>query len=250
MVTWEGIEMKLEIIDLHIEVEKKEILKGITVTFEKGKTVALMGPNGSGKSTLAFALMGHPKYKITKGKIILDGKDITNLPANERAKAGLFLSFQHPQEVTGVNLSTFLRSALNNVKEKKISVTDFHKLLKEKMNELGIEEQFKQRSLNVGFSGGEKKRIEILQLSLLEPKYSILDETDSGLDIDSLRLVCETINKVNKKDMGIILITHYNRILKFIRPDQVHVLYKGKIVKSGGKELAYEIEENGFKGLF
>jgi len=239
--------MRLEIIDLHVEVEKKEILKGITVTFEKGKTIAIMGPNGSGKSTLALALMGHPKYKITNGKILLDGKDITKDSADLRAKAGLFLSFQHPQEITGVNLATFLRSALNNVKGKKIPVTDFHKLLKEKMQELGIEEQFKQRYLNVGFSGGEKKRMEILQLALLEPKYAILDETDSGLDIDSLKLVCDAINKVNKKDMGIILITHYNRILKFIQPDQVHVLYKGKIVKSGGKELAHQIEENGFK---
>jgi len=158
------------------------------------------------------------------------------------------LSFQHPQEITGVNLSTFLRSSLQNVKGKKIDVMDFHKLLKEKMAELGIEEQFKQRYLNVGFSGGEKKRMEILQLSLLEPKYAILDETDSGLDVDSLRLVCDAVNKVKKKDMGIVLITHYNRILKFIQPDQVHVLYKGKIVKSGGKELAHEIEENGFKG--
>ncbi len=241
--------MKLEIIDLHVEIEGKEILKGVTVTFEKGKIVALMGPNGSGKSTLAFALMGHPKYKITKGKILLDGKDITNSTADERAKQGLFLSFQHPQEITGVNLSSFLRSAVQNVKGKKIPVTDFHKLLKEKMSELGIEEQFKQRSLNVGFSGGEKKRMEILQLSLLEPKYAILDETDSGLDIDSLKLVCETINKVKSKEMGIILITHYNRILKFLTPDQVHIISKGKIIKSGGKDLAHEIEENGFAGL-
>lgn len=238
--------MRLEIIDLHVEVEGKEILKGITATFEKGKTIALMGPNGSGKSTLAFALMGHPKYKITQGKILLDGKDITKEPTDVRAKSGLFLSFQHPQEVTGVNLSTFLRSAYNNVKGK-ISVIDFHKLLKQKMEELGMEDQFKQRSLNVGFSGGEKKRMEILQLSLLEPKYAILDETDSGLDIDSLKLVCESVNKVRKNDMGIILITHYNRILKFIQPDEVHIIYKGKIVKSGGKELAHDIEENGFK---
>ncbi|HIH39161.1 TPA: Fe-S cluster assembly ATPase SufC [Candidatus Woesearchaeota archaeon] len=240
--------MKLEIIDLRVEVAGKEIIKGVTATFEKGKTVALMGPNGSGKSTLALALAGHPKYKITKGKILLDGKDITKETPDSRAKNGLFLSFQHPQEITGVNLSTFLRSSLQNVKGKKIDVMDFHKLLKEKMAELGIEEQFKQRYLNVGFSGGEKKRMEILQLSLLEPKYAILDETDSGLDVDSLRLVCDAVNKVKKKDMGIVLITHYNRILKFIQPDQVHVLYKGKIVKSGGKELAHEIEENGFKG--
>ena len=240
--------MKLEIIDLHVEIEGKEILKGVTITFEKGKSVALMGPNGSGKSTLAFALMGHPKYKVTKGTIVLDGKDITKSTIDERAKAGLFLSFQHPHEVQGVNIPTFLRDALQKVKGKKIPVVEFHKLLKDKMNELGIEESFKQRYLNVGFSGGEKKRMEILQLSLLEPNYAILDETDSGLDIDSLKAVCEAINKVKQtQEMGIILITHYNRILKYLPVDQVHILYKGKIIKSGGKDLAREIEDNGFK---
>ena len=240
--------MKLEVIDLHGEVEGKEILKGVTVTFEKGKIIALMGPNGSGKSTLAFALMGHPKYKITKGKIILDGKDITKEPIDIRAKAGLFLSFQHPEEITGVSFPTFLRSAMNQVQGKKIPVTDFHKLLKEKMDELNMDETFKKRYLNVGFSGGEKKRMEILQLSMLEPQYAILDETDSGLDIDSLRLVCESVNKLKGK-MGVILITHYNRILKYLHPDQVHVISDGKIVKSGEKELAHQIEENGFKGI-
>ncbi len=240
---------KLEVIDLHVEVEGKEILKGITLSFEKGKIVALMGPNGSGKSTLALALMGHPKYKITKGKIVLDGKDITNESADVRAKAGLFLSFQHPHEIIGVSLPLFLRSAVNAVQGKKIPVTDFHKELKEKMDELKIDEAFKKRYLNVGFSGGEKKRMEILQLSLLQPKYAVLDETDSGLDVDALRLVCDSINKVRTNNMGIILITHYNRILKYLHPDEVHILYKGKIIKSGGKELAQYIEENGFNGL-
>jgi Fe-S cluster assembly ATP-binding protein len=236
----------LEVKDLHVEIEGKEILKGISLTFQKGKIVALMGPNGSGKSTLAMALMGHPKYKITKGTIIVDGKDITKEAADVRARAGLFLSFQHPNEIPGVSIPTFLRSAMNSVQGKKIPVTDFHKQLKDKMDELKIDEAFKKRNLNVGFSGGEKKRMEILQLALLKPKYAVLDETDSGLDVDSLRLVCEAVNKVRSDDMGIILITHYNRILKYLHPDEVHILYKGKIVKSGGKELAHYVEEHGF----
>jgi len=241
--------MKLEIKNLHVGVEGKEILKGITLTFEKGKITALMGPNGSGKSTLANALMGHPKYKITSGQIILDGKDITNEPADVRAKAGLFLSFQHPSEITGVSAQTFLRSAVHATTGQKMNVIEFNKHLTEKMNELHIDETFKKRFLNVGFSGGEKKRMEILQLAMLKPHYAILDETDSGLDVDALKLVCESINKVKTKDMGIILITHYNRILKYLHPEEVHIMYKGQIVRSGGKELAHQIEENGFKGI-
>jgi len=241
--------MKLEINNLHVEIEGKEILKGISLTFEKGKITALMGPNGSGKSTLANALMGNPKYKITKGEIILDGKDITKEAPDVRAKAGLFLSFQHPSEITGVSAQVFLRSALQSTTGKKMNVIEFNKVLKEKMDELNIDDAFRKRFLNVGFSGGEKKRMEILQLAMLNPKYAILDETDSGLDVDALKLVCDSINKVRTKEMGIILITHYNRILKYLHPDYVHVMYKGQIIKSGGKELANYVEENGFKGI-
>jgi len=238
--------MKLEVKDLHVSVEDKEILKGVSITFEQGKVIALMGPNGSGKSTLANAIMGNPKYKITSGQIILDGKDITFLPVNERAKLGLFLSFQYPSEIPGVTISSFLRTALNT-QGKKLDVIQFRKLLDEKMNELDMDAQFKTRYVNQGFSGGEKKRMEILQLSILQPKYAILDETDSGLDVDALKIVCNGIIKIRNPEMSIILITHYNRILRYLEPDEVHIISEGKIVKSGGKELAKEIEENGFK---
>jgi len=239
---------KLEIIDLHVEVDGVEIIKGITLTFFPGKVHALMGPNGSGKSTLAHAVMGHPKYKITQGKIILDGKDITKEKANIRAKAGLFLSFQYPAEITGVTIGNFLRTAVNNLREKKYSIVEFHSLLKEKMKELQMDPSFNKRYLNEGFSGGEKKRAEILQLSMLEPKYALLDETDSGLDVDAIRIVAEGIEKVRKnKDMGIIVITHYNRILDYLNPDEVSILYKGKIIASGGFELAKKIEKEGFE---
>ena len=234
--------MSLEIKNLKVEVEGKQIVKGIDLKVGKGKVVALMGPNGSGKSTLSFALMGHPRYKITSGKILLDGKDITNAKPDEKSRAGLFLSFQYPKEISGVTASNFLRTALNTRNKKQISVLDFHKLLQEKMNLLKIDKSFTTRYLNEGFSGGEKKRMEILQMSILEPKIGILDETDSGLDVDSLKIVSEGINKL-KKDMGILLITHYQRILDYITPDEVHIIKEGKIVKSGGKELALEVEK-------
>ncbi|MBI5797845.1 Fe-S cluster assembly ATPase SufC [Candidatus Woesearchaeota archaeon] len=241
---------KLEIIDLHVEVNGTEIIKGVTLTFLPGKVHALMGPNGSGKSTLANAIMGHPKYKITKGRIMLDGKDITKEKANVRAKEGIFLSFQYPAEITGVTISNFLRTAVNNKREKKLSIIDFHNLLKEKMAELKMDPSFNKRYLNAGFSGGEKKRAEILQLAMLEPKYALLDETDSGLDIDSIKIVAEGIEKVRKqKAMGIILITHYQRILEYLTPDEVSILYKGKIIQQGGKELAKKIESEGFEGI-
>ncbi len=241
---------KLEIKDLYVEVNGTEIIKGVTLTFHSGKTHALMGPNGSGKSTLANAIMGHPKYKITKGKIILDRKDITNEKANIRANLGLFLSFQYPAEITGVTISNFLRTAVNNKREKKYSIVEFHTILKEKMKELGMESSFMKRYLNEGFSGGEKKRTEILQLSLLEPEFALLDETDSGLDVDAIRIVADGINKVKKtKNMGIILITHYQRILEYIQPDEVSILYNGKIITQGGKELAEKIEKEGFEGV-
>ncbi|MSR86134.1 Fe-S cluster assembly ATPase SufC [Candidatus Woesearchaeota archaeon] len=241
---------KLEIKDLHIEVNGTEIIKGVSLTFQSGKVHALMGPNGSGKSTLANALMGHPKYKITKGHIILDGKDITHEKPNIRANLGLFLSFQYPAEITGVTINNFLRTAVNNKREKKYSIVEFHNLLKEKMKELNIDISFIKRYINEGFSGGEKKKMEILQLSMLEPKYALLDETDSGMDVDAIRIVAEGINKVKQnKDMGIILITHYQRILDYLQPDEVSILFKGKIVATGGQELAKRIEKEGFEGV-
>ncbi|MBR9707103.1 MAG: Fe-S cluster assembly ATPase SufC [Candidatus Diapherotrites archaeon] len=240
---------KLEIKNLHVSVEGKEILKGVNLTLEKGKVHALMGLNGAGKSCLANALMGNPTYKIDKGTILLDGKDITKLKVNERAKLGLFMSFQYPSEITGVTLSNFLRTALNSLKTEKISVIEFHTLLKEKMKELEIDPSFARRYLNEGFSGGEKKRAEILQMSILQPQYAILDECDSGLDVDSIRIVGEGVNKMKGPDLGILIITHYYRILNYITPDKVSILSDGKIIKTGGKELAEEIEKNGFDKL-
>lgn len=239
----------LKIENLHVEVAGQEILKGVALEVKKGEVVALMGPNGSGKSTLSFALMGHPKYKITSGKIFLNGEDITNSPPDERARKGLFLSFQYPQEISGITLSNFLRSAVNaRNPDKKINVIEFRKMLKEKMKTLEVPEKFADRYLNEGFSGGEKKRSEILQLSVLQPKIAILDETDSGLDIDSLRIVAEGINSL-KKEMGVILITHYQRLLNYITPDKIFIMHKGIIIKSGGKELALELEEKGYKAF-
>ena len=237
----------LKIEGLHVEVEGKEILSGINLEITKGEVVALMGPNGSGKSTLSFALMGHPKYRITKGKILLNEEDVTNASPDERARKGLFLSFQYPAEISGITFANFLRSAMNaRNPDKKIPVFDFLKLLKEKMKQLSMPEKFAERYLNEGFSGGEKKRAEILQLLLLQPKIAILDETDSGLDIDSLKIVADGVNSV-KKDMGVIVITHYQRLLAYIVPDVIHIMHKGKIIKTGKKELALELEESGYK---
>ena len=242
---------RLEIVDLHVEVDGKEIIKGVSLTFYPGKVHALMGPNGSGKSTLAHALMGHPKYKITDGKILLDGGDITHAKPEARAQKGLFLSFQYPSEISGVTISNFLRTAVNNLREKKnlapYSVVDFHRLLKEKMAQLKIDSSFSKRYLNQGFSGGEKKRMEMLQLSMLEPKYALLDETDSGLDADAIKIVAEGVEQIRKeKETSIIVITHYMRFLEFLKPDNVSVLFNGKIVKTGGYELAQHIEKEGF----
>ncbi len=239
---------KLEINDLHVEVNGTEIIKGVTLTFHAGKVHALMGPNGSGKSTLANAVMGHPKYKITKGQIILDGKDITNEKPNVRANLGLFLSFQSPAEITGVTMSNFLRTAVNNKREKKYSIVEFHTLLKEKMKELGMDSSFVKRYVNEGFSGGEKKKAEILQLSLLEPKYAFLDEPDSGADRDALITLGEGIKKMKESyPMGIILITHHQKILNYLRPDTVSILVKGRIVENGDAKLAEVIEKEGYK---
>lgn len=236
----------LKIENLHIAREGKEIVKGVSLEVKPGEVHALMGPNGSGKSTLANALMGHPKYRITSGKVFVDGKDITELSVNERAKLGLFLSMQYPPEIPGVTLSSFLRTAVNAVRETKLTVLQFHNLLKEKMAELKMDPAFSRRHLNEGFSGGEKKRAEILQMTLLEPKYAVLDETDSGLDVDALKVVTDGINKLKGPELGILLITHYTRILNEVVPDVVHVMKDGKIVKTGGKELAEQIEKEGF----
>jgi len=212
-----------------------------------------MGPNGAGKSTLANALMGHPKYKLTSGKIILDDKDITNSAPETRAKNGLFLSFQSPIEIPGVKMSYFLRTIVNNHRtpQQQLSVPEFQKVLEEKMSLIKLDPSFSRRYLNEGFSGGEKKRAEILQLMLLEPKYALLDETDSGLDVDSLKLVADSINlmKTSKTKMSIIVITHYQRFLEYLQPDEVSVLYQGKIIKHGGSELAKEIEQHGFNNI-
>ncbi|MBI2667528.1 Fe-S cluster assembly ATPase SufC [Candidatus Woesearchaeota archaeon] len=237
----------LEVKDLHVNVEGKEILKGVNLEVKDGEIVAFMGPNGSGKSTLSYVLMGHPKYEITKGKIIYNGEDITEMEPNERAKKGLFLSFQYPQEIPGVSVSNFLRTALNSKREAPISVMDFRKLLIEKLELLKMDKSFMNRYLNEGFSGGEKKRAEILQFAVLEPKMAILDETDSGLDIDSLKVVANGVNAIKTKDMSILIITHYQRILDYVIPDRVYVLVDGKIVQSGGKELVHELEEHGYE---
>lgn len=242
--------MKLEVMNLHVEVEGKEIIKGISLEFEHDKVHALMGPNGSGKSTLANAIVGNPKYKITSGKIVLDGKDITNEKPDVRAKLGLFLSFQYPVEVAGVSISTFLRTIVNTRREKKYSVIEFHQLLKDKMQDLSIDSSFSRRDLNTGFSGGEKKRAEMLQLAMLEPKFSILDELDSGLDVDAIKIVAENIRIIKSKTkMGIILVTHYNKFIEYLCPDKVSIINEGRIVKQGGKELAKQIEEEGFEGI-
>ena len=236
----------LEIKNLRVEIEGKEIIKGINLKFEKGKIYALMGPNGSGKSTLANVIMGNPEYKITKGKIFLNGKDITNLNPDQRAKNGIFLSFQNPSEIEGVTISNFLRMALNNSKNKKISVLDFHKLLKEKLKLLKMPENFSERYLNQGFSGGEKKKSEILQLNILNPKVAILDETDSGLDIDALKIISKGLNKLMDKEKIIIVITHYKRILEYLKPDKIFIMKHGKIVLAGKSSLINKIEKKGY----
>ncbi len=246
---------ELVIKDLHVNVEDTEILKGVNLTIKSGEVHAVMGPNGTGKSTLAYALMGHPKYSVTKGKVTLDGRDILDLDPNERSALGLFLAFQYPVAVPGVSVANFLRTAINahrryqDPEDKGISIPDFRKKLKEKMALLKMDETFAGRYLNDGFSGGEKKRVEILQMATLEPKISILDETDSGLDIDALKIVADGVNAISTEDHGVLVITHYQRILNYIKPDFVHVMLHGKIVQSGGPELALKLEEEGYEWL-
>lgn len=236
----------LELKDVHIAVEGKEIVKGLTLTVKSGEIHALMGPNGSGKSTLSYTIMGHPKYQVTKGSILFDGQDLQLLKPNERAKLGLFLSFQYPQEVPGVKLTNFL---LHSYKARHGNITPlkFRDVMKQNMDALKMDGEFSKRSLNEGFSGGEKKRCEIFQMAVLKPKISILDETDSGLDVDALRIVSTAIS--SDKEMGVLLITHYNRILQYVKPHYVHVMASGKIIKSGGHDLSLYIEENGYEKL-
>ncbi|MEK6853921.1 MAG: Fe-S cluster assembly ATPase SufC [Nanoarchaeota archaeon] len=242
---------ELQIKDLHVEIEGKEILKGVSLEVSKGEIVALMGPNGAGKSSLGYALLGHPAYKVTAGQMIFEGEDVTKLPTNERAKKGLFLSFQYPSDVPGVSMANFLRTAINARREKKnpIPVGEFLKQLKEIMKTLKIDESFIHRYLNDGFSGGEKKRAEILQLAMLKPGMAVLDETDSGLDVDSLKVVADGINRLMSPEIGILLITHYQRILNYIKPNKVYVMLNGRVVKSGGEELSHQIEAQGYESL-
>lgn len=245
------MEPLLKICNLYTEIENKEILHGVDLTINTGEVHALMGRNGSGKSTFSNTLMGHPSYKVSKGEIILNNKIINNLKPNERAKEGLFLGFQYPISIPGVTIANFLRQSLKALKGDAIPAKDFRKLLYETMDKLEIEHSFATRYLNDGFSGGEKKRMEILQMTLLQPKLIILDEPDSGLDIDSLKLVADSINCYKKRfpDASILLITHYQRILDHIKPNYVHVLVDGKIVESGGYELALELEKHGYDWL-
>ncbi|HCW8400889.1 TPA: Fe-S cluster assembly ATPase SufC [Staphylococcus aureus] len=239
----------LEIKDLHVSIEDKEILKGVNLTINTDEIHAIMGPNGTGKSTLSSAIMGHPSYEVTKGEVLLDGVNILELEVDERAKAGLFLAMQYPSEITGVTNADFMRSAINAKREEgqEINLMQFIKKLDKNMDFLDIDKDMAQRYLNEGFSGGEKKRNEILQLMMLEPKFAILDEIDSGLDIDALKVVSKGINQVRGENFGALMITHYQRLLNYITPDKVHVMYAGKVVKSGGPELAKRLEEEGYE---
>ncbi|MWA00378.1 Fe-S cluster assembly ATPase SufC [Actinomadura sp. LD22] len=243
----------LEIRDLHVSVADgsdgtKEILRGVDLTVKAGETHALMGPNGSGKSTLAYAVAGHPKYEVTSGTVTLDGEDVLGMSVDERARAGLFLAMQYPVEVPGVSVSNFLRSAVTAVRGEAPKLREFSKEMKRAMDELSIDPAFAQRSLNEGFSGGEKKRHEILQLEMLKPKVAVLDETDSGLDVDALKVVSEGVNRFSAGgETGVLLITHYTRILRYVKPDFVHVFAAGRVVAEGGPELADQLENEGYE---
>jgi Fe-S cluster assembly ATP-binding protein len=242
----------LEIRNLHVTVEDKPILRGVNLVIKQGESHALMGPNGSGKSTLANVLLGHPAYAVTAGQIIFDGEDLLEKEADERSRAGLFLAFQYPVAIPGVTLANFLRQAINSRMKavdpdsKGISIPEFRRLMKSKMDYLHMDHSFAGRYLNEGFSGGEKKRAEILQMAILDPRIAILDETDSGLDIDALRVVAEGVEKLKGPNLGVLVITHYQRILNYIKPEFVHVMFQGQIVESGGADLALHLEENGY----
>lgn len=243
----------LKIKNLHAMIDEKEILKGINLEVNSGEIHAVMGPNGSGKSTLASVLSGNPKYEVTRGTILFKDKDLLEMEPEDRAREGIFLSFQYPVEIPGVSMVNFMRAAVNEQRkyrnEEPISATDFLKLMRDKRELLGMDSALVSRSVNEGFSGGEKKKNEIFQMAMLNPLLSILDETDSGLDIDALRVVAAGVNKLQSKDNATILITHYQRLLEYIKPDHVHVLYAGKIIKSGGPDLAIELEKRGYDWL-
>ena len=232
--------------NLHVSVEGKEIVKGLDLVVDRGEVHAIMGPNASGKSTLANAIMGHPRYQVTKGRVLFKGEDVTALSPDERARRGLFLAFQYPRAIPGVTMVNFLRSALRAVRGSDVPVREFRTMLRETMAMLKIDEDFARRYINDGFSGGEMKRAEVLQMGILQPDMAILDETDSGLDIDALRAVSEGVNRLAGPHVGMLLITHYQRLLNYIKPQFVHVLLNGRIVESGGPELALELEEKGY----
>ena len=243
----------LEIKNLHAKVVTnddeagKEILKGVNLTINSGETHAIMGPNGSGKSTLSYTIAGHPKYEVTEGEVLLDGENLLDMDVDERARAGLFLAMQYPVEVPGVSMANFLRTAASGIRGEAPKLREWVKEVREAMEELSIDKSFSERSVNEGFSGGEKKRHEVLQLGLLKPKFAVLDETDSGLDVDALRVVSEGINRYKERENGgVLMITHYKRILNYVHPDFVHVFADGKIVTSGGPELADELEAHGY----
>jgi Fe-S cluster assembly ATP-binding protein len=237
----------LVIEDLHVQVEDKQILRGVDLTVEAGKVHALMGPNGSGKSTLAYALAGHPRYRVTGGKVTYKGEDLLGTTPDERARMGMFLAMQYPVEVPGVSVTNFLRTAMNAVRGEDIPVREFAKDLREQMRLLDMDPRFAERNLNEGFSGGEKKRHEILQMALLRPELAIIDVTVSGLDVDALRVVAEGVNRLRGPQLGVLLITHYTRILRYISPDVVHVMVGGRVVETGGPELADQLEAEGYE---
>ncbi len=235
--------------DIHVEVEGKEVVSGVSLEIFPGEAHAIMGPNGSGKSSLSNALMGHPSYQITKGEATLGGQNLLEMESDERSRAGLFLAFQYPLAIPGVTVANFMRAAVQSHRGKDADMTDFRKTFLAQMKDLDIDKSFATRYLNDGFSGGEKKRIEILQMSMLKPRMALLDETDSGLDIDALKIVAEGINRYHDDTNGVLLVTHYQRLLNYVKPDYVHVMSKGKFVKSGGPELALELEEKGYDWL-
>jgi Fe-S cluster assembly ATP-binding protein len=240
----------LEIKNLHVQIEDKKILNGLTLTVEKGQVAAIMGPNGSGKSTLAYVLAGKPGYEVTEGDVLLDGESVLEMSPDERAAKGVFLAFQYPVEVPGVATMTFLRTSFNAQRKARgqgeLSTPEFMKLVRETSGQLGISQEHLRRAVNVGFSGGEKKRNEILQMAVLQPRLAVLDETDSGLDIDALKIVADGVNRLRSPERGMVVITHYQRLLNYIVPDVVHVMAKGRVVKTGGKDLALELEAKGY----
>lgn len=239
----------LEIRDLTVEADGNEILRGVTLDLDRGRTIALMGPNGSGKSTLAYAIAGHPAYDVTGGTMTWQGTELNELSPDERARLGVFLAMQYPTEIPGVSVTNFLRTSLNAISGEDVPVREFMTRLKEEMATLEVDQSFLQRSVNEGFSGGEKKRFEILQMAMLKPSLAVLDETDSGLDVDALRIVSEGVDRLRTPDLGVLIITHYTRILRYIRPDEVHVMFEGRIVASGGPELADQLEAEGYERL-